>query len=60
LNAAYTHVIPRVEAVRLDVSSARDVGASGYVIIIAPLPGLDSTDAPFSLIAITLAKIDDP
>jgi len=46
--------------VRDVVSSARLIGASGYVMIIAPLPGYDSVDAPFSLIAITLAKIDEP
>lgn len=60
MNVGGSHVKPRVDAVRADVSSARDVGASGMVIIIAPLPAFDSVDAPFSLIATIFAKIDEP
>jgi hypothetical protein len=37
-----------------------EVGDSGFVKMIAPLPDAETTDVPTILIALTLACIDDP
>jgi len=52
--------MPSVDEVLPEVNSVRVVGGSGYVIIIAPLPGFDEVDAPLTFIAIIVAKIDEP
>lgn len=43
-----------------DKSSIRLVGASGYVVIIAPCPTYDYADLPNALIAVTLAYTLEP
>ena len=47
------HVRPSVDFVRYEVFSARLVGASGDVVITAPLPSDDSVESPYKLVAIT-------
>ena len=38
------------------MSSARLIGASGLVIIVAPLPDKDEAELPYTLVATTLAS----
>jgi len=48
-------VKPSVDFVLWEVFSTRVVGASGAVVITAPLPSVDSAESPYRLVAITLA-----
>lgn len=36
------------------------VGASGDLMIVAPLPRLEMIESPYTLVAITYAETDDP
>ena len=53
-------MIPRDVGVLNNVLSVRLVGASGLVMIIAPLPSLDKSVLPIMFVATILAKIEDP
>ena len=50
------HVRPRFVAVRSDVFSARLIGASELVIIVAPLPVGDASEIPLTFVTTTLAS----
>ena len=50
------HVIPKAVAVLKEVSSAKLIGASGDVIIVAPLPIFDSIEVPLTFVAVTLKE----
>lgn len=52
--------MPRVERDRSDKSSDRFIGGSGLVITLQLLPSADSTESPFTLVAITTATISSP
>ena len=47
---------PRFVAVRSEVFSSRFIGASGVVIIVAPLPADDEIELPLTFVATTLAS----
>lgn len=49
-------VKPNYVAVLNPVFSANVIGASGAVMIVAPLPASDTMDVPFALVAVILAK----
>lgn len=51
------HCKPSVDAVRSDVFSTKLIGASGFVIIVAPLPLGETFELPLMLVALTVAKI---
>ena len=48
---------PSVESVRYDTFSTKLVGASGAVIIVAPVPAYDAGELPFSFVAKTFAEM---
>jgi hypothetical protein len=54
------HYKPSCVADLSPVFSVRLVGASGFVITIAPEPSLDSEDEPLALVATTFAKMLSP
>jgi len=55
MKSALLHVRPSVDFVRSKEFSVRLIGASGVVVIIAPLPALDSIEDPYKFLATTLA-----
>lgn len=60
IKSALLHVKPRVDFVLSEVSSAKLIGESGVVVMIAPLPVLDSSEEPYRFKATTLALTLDP
>jgi len=51
-----SQVRPKVDFVLYESTSAKLVGESGVVVILAPLPANEATESPYKLRAITLAK----
>ena len=51
---------PSVDFVLSRVFSVRLIGASGVVVMIAPLPALDSCEEPYIFLATTLTYTPEP
>ena len=60
LLAPRVHESPTEVAVLAATFSYKNRGASGFVKILAPLPGSDSSELPYAFCAITLAYTCEP